>query len=307
MINRPILFIAASLLAASQAPAADSRIKTIAYDADEIVRIVGHSGIQSTIQFGIDERIENVAVGDSSAWQVTPNRRGTLLFVKPLTSVSRTNMTVVTDKRTYMFDLQSGAKAGLPLYSMKFVYADVPATVTPIEQIPVVMAAAPAGETGPASLDRLNFGWRVKGSDKLRPARIFDDGKSLFLAWAPDVQLPAILTATDKGAEAPLDYRIAGEYIVLTPVPQNIVLRFGKNAATAWPTSRPGESSPARIAVPAQPPVQVEPDNRLAIRSIYASRIPETQKAPAARGNTIKTPGSADLLSDNLTDGRHDH
>ncbi len=36
------------------------------------------------IEFGHGERIENVAVGDSSAWQVTPNKRANLLFLKPL-------------------------------------------------------------------------------------------------------------------------------------------------------------------------------------------------------------------------------
>ena len=40
--------------------------------------------ISSTVEFAPDERIENVAVGDSGAWQVTPNKRGDHLFVKPL-------------------------------------------------------------------------------------------------------------------------------------------------------------------------------------------------------------------------------
>ena len=63
---------------------ADNRIRTLAYDPEQIVRILGKPGIQSTIEFAADERIENVAVGDSSAWQITPNRRASLLFVKPL-------------------------------------------------------------------------------------------------------------------------------------------------------------------------------------------------------------------------------
>ena len=52
----------------------------------QIVQILGKAGIQSTIEFAADERIENVAVGDSSAWQITPNRRASLLFVKPLSA-----------------------------------------------------------------------------------------------------------------------------------------------------------------------------------------------------------------------------
>ncbi len=54
-------------------------------------------GYQLAVEFGPDEQIENVAVGDSGAWQVTPNRRGDHLFVKPIQPGVSTNMTVVTN------------------------------------------------------------------------------------------------------------------------------------------------------------------------------------------------------------------
>ncbi len=296
MTHKAALFLAVSLFASSAAVAGDSRIKTVSYDAEEIVSIVGHAGIQSTIQFGADERIENVAVGDSAAWQVTPNRRGTLLFVKPLTYASRTNMTVATDKRTYMFDLRSGGKSGQPLYSLKFSYPDLPpAMAAPAEMPGVVLASAATTAAVVPSPERLNFDWKIKGSGKVRPGRIFDDGTSLFLSWSDEVQLPAILTATENGREAPLDYRISGEYIVLSPVPQNIVLRHGKNAAMAWTTSR---AKAAAVVAPAPVQQSIPVPERIPVRTIYASRIPAPQ---------IKIPGAADLLSDKLTDGHHDH
>src|SRR6478672_11124421 len=105
---RLVSFAAFALLGTAAVAAPDNRIRTQPYNPNEIVRIVGKTGIQSTIEFAADERIENVAVGDSSKWQITPNRRASLLFVKPLAARSRTNMTVVTDRRTYMFDLVAG-------------------------------------------------------------------------------------------------------------------------------------------------------------------------------------------------------
>ncbi len=97
---RKVSFAAFALLGCTAALAApDNRIRTQRLRCRmQIVQIVGKSGIQSTIEFATDERIENVAVGDSSAWQITPNRRASLLFVKPLSAHSRTNMTVVTDR-----------------------------------------------------------------------------------------------------------------------------------------------------------------------------------------------------------------
>ena len=133
-------FVALTLFACVPAyGATDTRIRTEAYSPNQIVRIVGKAGIQSTIEFGDDERIENVAVGDSAAWQITPNHRASLLFVKPLTAHSRTNMTVVTDRRTYMFDLVAGDKGTTPLYAMKFSYPNEKAAepVKPVQQVAV--------------------------------------------------------------------------------------------------------------------------------------------------------------------------
>ena len=100
---------AAALLAATALGAAahaeDARLVERMYDANEVVRIDGKAGVQATIRFAEDEHIENVAIGDSQKWQVTPNKRANLLFVKPLSERATTNMTVVTDRHTYLFDL----------------------------------------------------------------------------------------------------------------------------------------------------------------------------------------------------------
>lgn len=309
------LLLALSLLASSQVSAADQRLRTVPYEADEIVSIVGHAGIQSTIQFGPDERIENVAVGDSSAWQVTPNRRGTVLFVKPLAPSSLTNMTVVTDKRTYMFDLSAGRKAGPPLYALKFSYPDLhPVAVEPVEPTSVVMASAPGGALSAVTPERLNFDWKVKGHSKLRPARLFDDGVSLYLSWPGNVQLPAILTAAEMGREAPLDYRVAGEYIVVTPVPGNIVLRYGGKAATAWTPRRPTASAIPAASPPPEPALQrpqaIASAPKFASTAAFAVPGPQLQGVrtakPLAAAKGVNGPTAADLLTDNLTDGHHD-
>ena len=59
------------------------------------------------IEFGASERIENIAIGDSLSWQVTPNKKADLLFLKPIDRSPSTNMTVVTNLRRYNFELIS--------------------------------------------------------------------------------------------------------------------------------------------------------------------------------------------------------
>ncbi len=79
-----LCLVVLSLLAAGPASARDARLETHFYDPALIVVLNGRIDTQSTVQFAADERIENIAVGDSASWQVTPNKRASLLFVKPM-------------------------------------------------------------------------------------------------------------------------------------------------------------------------------------------------------------------------------
>ena len=69
----------------------------VGYDPNEVVLLKASLGYQVLIEFAPDERIENVAIGDSLGWQITPNRKANLLFVKAMDQVPVTNMTVVTE------------------------------------------------------------------------------------------------------------------------------------------------------------------------------------------------------------------
>ena len=114
----------AALALSAPALADDPRLRTLVFDEAEVVRIDGKVLVQTTIKFAPDEVIENVAIGDSAAWQVQPNRAQTILFVKPLDPTARTNMTVVTSERTYLFDLVASPK-NAALYVLQFRYPEL--------------------------------------------------------------------------------------------------------------------------------------------------------------------------------------
>ena len=103
----------------------DPRLQTIAYNPDQIVQLAVASGYQLMVNFAPGERIETIAVGDSSAWQVTTNKRGDFLFIKALGDGRTTNMTVVTDARVYMFELlPSTPYASEQAFSLRFTYGE---------------------------------------------------------------------------------------------------------------------------------------------------------------------------------------
>ena len=229
--------------------ALDARVRSVLFKPDTVVRFVAKPGYQSAIRFGPDEQIENVAVGDSVAWQVTPNKRGDRLFVKPLVAGARSNMTVVTDMRTYLFDLEA-TRAAQPIYVLGFEYPAWPAPGAvqpppppPADTPALKAAAADAAQQAPP---KLHFGWVSRGAKELLPARTFDDGHSVYLTWPEESPLPAILVAASDGAEGPVNYRMEAGYIVVDGVPSQLILRRGKARAVLSATRAP--AAPIEIA-----------------------------------------------------------
>ena len=249
----------ACALAAAPARADDPRLVERLYNADEVVRIEGRANVQATIRFGEGEHIENVAIGDSTAWQITPNRRADLLFIKPLADRATTNMTVVTDRRTYLFDLVASPAHKTPLYVLAFTYPEEPEEVRQAEAEADALPEGPNADELAAATDpyavvdpaELNFAWDSKGDAKLLPTQIYDDGEATFLTWASGTALPAILVKDHEGTEGPVNFAVRGDVIVVDGVPREIVLRLGDDMATLrndGPIREPRRESLAQAA-----------------------------------------------------------
>lgn len=217
-------------LVAAPAAARDARLAERLYDPEAVVRIEGRGGVQATIAFAEAEHIENVAIGDSASWQVTPNKRANLLFVKPLGVAARTNMTVVTDRHSYFFDLVASPSAR-PVYLLRFTYPAEPKQADAAAPAMTEDEARLAAGVAPLDPARLNFAWKPKGSAALLPARIYDDGSATYLAWTAGKPVPAILVRDARGTEGPVNYSVRGDMIVLDTVPSAIVLRSGRESA----------------------------------------------------------------------------
>lgn len=233
------LGIALALSLYSTPALADSRLVEVLYDPDTVVRIEGRTRVQATIKFGENESIENVAIGDSQSWQVTPNRRANLLFVKPLLPTTSTNMTVVTNRHTYLFDLVA-RPSNRPLYVLKFTYPEEPeeevdqaatGELSEVERASTLELAAATDPYAVVDPAALNFEWTAQGEPTLLPARTYDDGNATFLSWRANAAMPAILIKNAEGTEGPVNFTVRGETIIVEGVPKEIVLRSGDERA----------------------------------------------------------------------------
>lgn len=212
------LVLATPPLQAQAAP--DQRIRIVRYAPDQVVRLDATLGYVVTLFFGEDERIENVAIGDSLGWQITPNRRARVLFVKPNERAARTNMTVVTNLRSYNFDLRAVAstRAQQPVFSLRFDYP-VPAQA--------VLAPPPAPPPPPEPPREVNKAYSFSGSALGLPERVFDDGVSTYFVFPAGVDYPAIFAVDPDNKEAVVNIAQRDGFLIVDRLAGAFVLRRG--------------------------------------------------------------------------------
>jgi type IV secretion system protein VirB9 len=225
--------------------ATDPRIKQIMYDPDAIVQIRGQLGYELPIEFDPSERIENVSIGDSLSWQVTPNRKATMLFLKPMQKGNTTSMTVVTNQRIYSF-LLTAIEASTrsdpnQMLRLRFIYPEPPAPP------PLPPAPPPPPPLQPSDF---NFDYKPSGAKQLYPIRVFDDGKITYFQFDTKKDAPAIFSIAPDGGEELAPTRVSGAYYVVDLTAQTFVLRYGKTNAKLVNNGWAKRPAPAPAALP---------------------------------------------------------
>lgn len=235
MIRMLLAILAVTLLGAAplsaQTTTPDPRIRVFTFDENRIIPLRGHLGYQMLIEFDPAERIENVAIGDSLGWQVTPNRAATLLFVKPLTRGAATNMTVITSLRRYSFELTAREASGPSdpsiIYSVRFRYPPAPEAAAP--------PPPPPAATEPREI---NVAYSLRGGPHLQGLRVFDDGVSTYFQFPEGAETTAIYLVGRDRKEELVNAQARGRYTVVDVVAGEFVLRVGRTAVrvrnNAW-------------------------------------------------------------------------
>jgi type IV secretion system protein VirB9 len=221
---RPTILLLALALAAPaaaqvrpQSGPGDPRLQTLDYAPDQVFLLEVAPGYQMMVELAPDEQIENIAVGDSGAFQVTANRRGDRLFIKPLQMGVTTNMTVVTNVRLYAIQLQSLSGPTPEMgYAVRFRYPSAAADAAAQED---------AGE--------LAGRYRLSGDRAVRPSRIGDDGRHTYIEWDASHALPAVYALDSENRETLVNGMMREDVFVIDTVIARLVFRRDGNVARA--------------------------------------------------------------------------
>lgn len=218
-----VAFAPAYAQGAVQPGTEDPRLQTIVYAEGQIFRLRGAPGYELMLELSADEKVQNVALGDPAAWQVSVSSDGNRLFLKPAQGSYATNMTVVTSVRTYSFDLEamSGPSSDMP-YTVRFTY--------PQPQI----AQAESGYVDVSSVSRRLSRYKIGGDRALRPLSVTDDGSQTYVAWPKGADIPAVYGIDRAGREMLVNGLMGvDDVFVIDGAPQSLHFRIDTRTAYA--------------------------------------------------------------------------
>jgi len=213
----------------------DSRIKTLVYNENEVFNVITHYGYQSNIEFGTQEEIDTISLGDKVPFQVIP--AGRRLFIRAQTVNARTNMTVITNKRTYQFDLASVPAPVMPneelVYVIRFYYPDDKknSVIPQIEGVNNVSYDNSGNLVGSPSVG-YNYKYTFTGSNNLAPLKVYDDGKTTYFKLRSMEKNDVLKFYTlDTSNKENLVYpRISGEYYTVNTVAERFLIEKGSDS-----------------------------------------------------------------------------
>lgn len=206
----------------------DPRIRVVPYRADAVYRLRGYVGYQIDITFAPTERFVGLGVGDSKdiAFAASANH----LFLKPTAAHVATNLSVLTNRRTYLFDYE--AEPGPPdpsgadvIYALRFEYPAAPVRTALRRRKQAATDLAAAQSARPR-----NYDYWYCGDPSLKPAAAWDDGVQTTLVFGAHTELPALFTLNEDGSEALVNFDVQAGRIVVQRVARRLIVRRGKLA-----------------------------------------------------------------------------
>jgi type IV secretion system protein VirB9 len=241
----------------------DPRVRTVVFQDGQVVPIVLHTFRVAVIEFAPDEVIQTVRSGDTEAWETTEDPGKHRLFVKSRLDGVRANLIAVTDRRTYVFALESrkeGDRSGESVFRVRFSYPEEEQARREAQQRQVQereqALVATARSLRP---EQLNFSYGYAGDSGLVPDLLFDDGTSTFFRFRDARDLPGIFVveAGEGGEkrESLANYRVEQgdsgrvSYVVVHRVADQFSLRVGDRLACIKRERPRGETPDVAAAV----------------------------------------------------------
>lgn len=238
----------------------DARMRTVAYDPTQVVRLSTIMGTALVVTFAGSEKVSAVAVTDSKNLIAMP--RDNFLFLKSRGVLPSQPVIVLTrgpkGVRRYVFEVEAISAARQAAeqrdiyYSVEFRY--------PADRAEALLAARQQRErlehsrmakiaaererervhrtleqaAKPQAAAVSNWQYVARGSRSLVPDKVYDDGSSTFFLFRGNRRMPAVFRINPDGGEAAANVSVKGDWMVVGAIGTSWRLRDGRTSLTIW-------------------------------------------------------------------------
>ena len=207
----------------------DSRIRVMVYNPNDVFKFTGYYGYQASIEFARTEEVVSISMGDTTSWQIVPSANR--IFIKPMEDDATTNMTLITNKRTYYFELYAEETKDIRdpelVFNVKFLYPDDEDQ----DNIKTYASASPISVPNIENPEHYNFNYYISGSEDIAPLKIFDDGEFTYLQFRDkNKEIPSIMAVDEDLRESMVNFRLDPSnpnLVIIEQVFNKMTLRLG--------------------------------------------------------------------------------
>ncbi|HXE55467.1 MAG TPA: P-type conjugative transfer protein TrbG, partial [Tepidisphaeraceae bacterium] len=185
-----------------------------------------------TLQPG--ETLSSVSAGDTVRWVVGDTTSGNgagkqaHVLVKPFAAGLKTNLVIMTDRRSYHLVLESTDRTSMAAISWTYPQDQL---VALHQQNEKADAAAPIADG--VALDDLKFRYAVTGDNPpWRPLRAFDDGSHVYIEFPSRIdqgEAPPLFVVGPDGDNQLVNYRVRRNYYIVDRLFAAAELRLGQD------------------------------------------------------------------------------
>lgn len=185
----------------------------------------------TTIKLSPDEEVSYIGGGDTKNWQIDIMRGGKdnseYIYLKPLDSNLKTNLSILTNKRTYYFTVESTDNDYNPLISFEYPFEREIAVLkkknTTKEEVSIKAK----------SVENIDFRYKISGDKELRPEQVFNDELKTVLIMPDKLQeTPVVYVKGLDGELSIVNYRVISNRIIIDKLVDEVKLVLGKKTAT---------------------------------------------------------------------------
>lgn len=228
--------VSANAVRESRPTPTDSRIRVMIYNPNDVFKFTGYYGYQASVEFAKQEEVVSVSMGDTTSWQIVPS--GNRIFIKPIEHDATTNMTLITNKRTYYFELYAEETANIRdpdlVFNVKFLYPEDEDQ----DNIKTFASASPISVPNIEKPEHYNFNYYISGSEEIAPLKIFDDGEFTYMQFRDkNKEIPSIMAVDENLRESMVNFRLDPtntNLVIIEQVFNKITLRLGNKITCVY-------------------------------------------------------------------------